>query len=800
MSDPFGTYVQPVTKEQMEMAGMPDFHLTSSEIVALDAVYGNKKLEDLRFLLGTKISTFAPSVTYEQLRAAGNTTKEVMNRATRNLKDPVNPNLGRRVPEARHYSTIGRKFVYAVWKTLPKAGPYPEFTQPGASFKFGDTAYVEQCSNVCSLGRYLAAMPSEKSMTPIGAIPVSPGEAAMAFESSGKALKSIWGTGKLRPRAWYEGESTEPPLEINMNATLGFPYLVSPAKDPGALQKCLERSRGYYNIYKAAGDAAVSSYDSEYEKRAAFQKGVVKKFRELEQSNPEDFTHLSKTKEDFNSRKKIMNGMLRPYTATAKIQTFMCARAMQPIAAVKRTYLDGSNSLQGITLQHGGAHKVIDEMDRRLKGMPFSKVAVEYFTMGDDNLLVGRIPGEKGRDAWGDPVFDFFVTEGDVTSYDIGQDASIFHEIHREGARQLALVDQVGGAVWYATVRERSLLIAETIAVRVKHCGPSGLPGQSELINDPGAQVLMQRYKTRLLTAGPEDLYNEEWVNAQWTAACKTMCLDGRLERFQIIRGASVLDALETHRFKFAGYMWFRHKTGRAAVHAALDRGLVQMKIGGLRERDQRQFAMKEASRIAATVLGWGVPPPELLHAHQVAVAHAEELLLKVMAFEVSKELPLPWLDGQESVVAPAIPKTLSGLLAAIQRPPEVLWLRAEGETDPLFFYVKEAAIAEKTARQVQMVRAVATRIRAMPARGVGPRSAGRTPPTAPPRAVQPEVEFAKMNRHQRNKLQPQDWEAFERVMESMGLDWGDAEDGEAGQFLPPAQGRANARRRRGKK
>lgn len=482
-----------------------------------------------------------------------------------------------------------------------------------------------------SLGRVARAYPRLDPPGPL--VPISASEARAALRGSGLWWRDDIPSAAYLPYPLAPKEGGEG-LVVNPHADNGSPVL-GKWNTPGAAQRVVELA-GWL----------VEQLNS----RAEFV-DKVRVVRELEATNPGLMVCMGKTKADYYKLDKISEARLRFYNVLPRQVVLVMQQATQVLEGNAQTCeTPGVRTAVGMTLTHGGAARLVAALERDLAHQGWAFVHV-----GDDSWVVLR-DGE-----------DIVMFALDCSNFDLTQRNEVTFEVHRALATQLSRIDLNAAAVWYAYARERLVLVHNSMVMRWRHAGVSGMPLQSK-VNDMLMDVLISRAVGRIHDR------SETGINAVLAQVGAELGFDVRVEQYTRVRAPNLVAALAVEAFLFIGYYFYAWE-GNVACFTDVPRTLAQMQTPTTTwEKGAERFVLLEAMRLGSIALNLGVPPPDLVGAFEAFRQGALSLLDR--ALQVTPDVTderLRWAVhiGPFGAEEPS----LRGLRMAVARDPGLLWL-----------------------------------------------------------------------------------------------------------------------------
>lgn len=536
-------------------------------------------------------------------------------------------------------------------------------------------------------------------------------------------LNPVWGSDP-------EPATGDDTIRLNAHADNGFPVGGNMTK-PECADKVLSLAA---DIRKATEQAYA----------AGGPEGVWELVRMLEQNKPHLVAVKGKAKADMYTIDKLARQQMRFYNVFGRQVVLNMQMSTQRLEFLKKHILYGGNSAIGLPLVRLGADKLVAEMDKRMALDGYA-----YVHLGDDSWVALRAP------AGGVILFSL-----DASNFDLTQHSRITEPVHLALRNELMLIDGPSASLWHALARRRLIVVSGGVTRVMKHAGPSGMPLQST-VND----VLMEILLARIVRAWPKaeepgtfDVLENDEVSTLIMSEGTKMGFDVRLEEM-VVGSGTIRQVLAEQPFLFIGYRFYTRADSKVAVFSDLPRCLTQMQYPGVMWMDKSDIAALEAVRLSSIVLSMGVPPDALRESFEYG--RREALLLLERAGEIPKSVAdrLEWFMREGAFAGTELEATLAGLMGALQRDPEVLWLqqeksRAEQRAENPYGWADLVEEEEKQVAEVTGLRLI------RPKRGPEPkatiitfpqyplahpatsRNDGRPPPTArwapdrPPREV----------------------------------------------------------------
>lgn len=497
-----------------------------------------------------------------------------------------------------------------------------------------------------TMGRIQAAYP-RKGFTP--SRPISQFEAGHALGACGLRLDRH-NVPQRYPMFASESGEDQQMVYANNKADNGLPVGMKWGDLP-AQQMVLRIAQGIY-----------IELESAY--RVDPVKGVWNWVRGAEAGSPHLVAFMGKAKEDSYKLSRVEARQLRFYNVVPRQILLIMQMATQPFEAQSRSLFKEGNSGQGISFMYGGAEDFVSELERRVEAHGYA-----YVHVGDDSLVVVQVKGA------------YVLFSLDASNFDLTQHGATTKAVHEVLRDELMLINPISAQLWYALARERLVVTFNAVTLKWKHGGASGLAMQSK-VND----MLMEVMLHRMMTSTPPAWTHRDSVEALASMVGKAMGFAVRLEDHYVVPAASLRQALSIQPYLFIGY-YIHVRDGMGMASFDVPRTLARIAYPNLGyEKDKRAFEVTEAIRLGSMTMNFGIPPAYLDAAFGAARQYAVELVARVLQKhgEVVDER-LAWAV-RDNPVASFTANSLSGLLAAMQRNPRDLWLKARtvGEPEPL--------------------------------------------------------------------------------------------------------------------
>lgn len=440
-------------------------------------------------------------------------------------------------------------------------------------------------------------------------------------------------------------DDPEKGIRVNLKATNGFP-VGGLGNDAEKMAECVRLAEWLDREMRAAPS-------------------VTGWYRRMIRDRPHLFLIQGKTKSDNYSVSKVVEGKLRFYNAYPRQCAMLMQRCTQVLERNSYSILDDpagvSCTFQGASLVRGGANKLVMELWDRLE-----KRGQAYVHCGDDSwVMVSR----RGKLA-------MFALDG--TSFDLTQHDTVTAPIHAALRRELELVDPVSAEFWHAMSRERLTVVAGTVVRLLRHGGPSGAPLQSK-VNGMLMDVLINRVLQRVGDELPSEGQLASWVAEEG----KAMGFKLKLEGLRVFDTDSPFVALALEPFLFVGY-YFHVRDNAVCVMCDVPRTLAQLPYPSEKwEKAPGAFEVKEAMRLGAIVMNFGVPVAELDDTFSEARLQAIRKIDTALArWGDSSDEKLVWAV-QQSPLSVAVEPSLTGLRSVLLAGGDALWRDPEDAPVP---------------------------------------------------------------------------------------------------------------------
>lgn len=483
------------------------------------------------------------------------------------------------------------------------------------------------------MGRLVHYLPKRGALPPRR--PVTRGEAQAALRRCGLSLASV----PQQARTPFPLVSADTQLRVNPHSDNGFPVL-GKWDDPGAAELCQKLATTLRTRFVAAGEDVA---------------GCV---RELMETQPELVALRGKAKADYYTLDKVAGGMMRYYNAFPRHIALNIQMATQPFERLSRHIAPNTeyHSGIGLTLVRGGAQSLVDALQWQLDERGFA-----YVHVGDDSWVVVLI----------NDVLIMFAL--DCSSFDLTQHGDVTQAVHDVLRDELSLIDGTSAQLWHCFMRERLVVLALSVAVRLRHAGPSGAPLQSK-VNDMLMDIMITRALAELKGA------TESEVGDVLKRVGDEMGFVVRIEQYQAAWGETeIRHMLQRQPFLFIGYNFWADDAGRVFCYCDVPRTFSQIVTPSVGwKRAKGEFELAEAMRLGSIAMNFGMPPPQLMLAFETFKSRAKDLVSRQLAVRGdSVDERLRWAV-QENPFAAAAEPNLSGLLRVLNRPAAALWASPE--------------------------------------------------------------------------------------------------------------------------
>jgi len=591
-------------------------------------------------------------------------------------------------------SKYGREAAQAAYVEMPWYHTTAAFSQPGVEKRVTGYFYASGGAEM-TLGRIKAAYPRTGAVV---AKPVTREEAREALIRSGLGKISTLPVHALRPYPILDSGG-EVCLSVNKHASNGFP-VGGNLMDPDAVSKVL---------------GLVASIEGELRGKSTDQ--VTAWYRRMQTEAPHLVACMGKAKSDHYSMAKIEGHKLRFYNVVGRQIALLIQQGTQVLEGYSNHMLEDKRvrTAQGVSLVRGGAEALVQQLDEQLAETGFA-----YSHVGDDSWVIVRS---------GEDVIMFSL---DCTNFDLTQHSDTMAEIHLAVRDVLSKVSPTSAGLWYGLMRERLVVTSSSLVRLWKHAGPSGSPMQSK-VNDMLMDVLLQRMEARR----DEVLwgYDEEMSSFVFREG-KKLGLEVRVENLRTVRAATLRDALHQFPFLYIGY-YFYGEMGKISVIADLPRSLSQMQYphsGWEKSKDVLQ--VKEAMRVGAILINWGVPPKVLEPAYNAVRAYGMVLLEDCITAGLTVKSDILLWAMDHGPGGATLEPTLRGMRDALSRDPRELWNTRDVPLQSQSRWVSVTWADEMDEEdQSEVVRLTGKDLLEVPAAGRLPKRAligARPPPTHP--------------------------------------------------------------------
>jgi hypothetical protein len=436
-------------------------------------------------------------------------------------------------------------------------------------------------------------------------------------------------------------------------------------------------------------------------RREALEAGadVAGYVRKLMVDNPELVALRGKAKADYYTLDKVAGGLMRFYNAFPRHVVLNMQMATQPFEKLARHIAPGSASHSGIgiTLVRGGAEDLVAALQAQLDEGEWA-----YVHVGDDSWVAAILEG----------VLVMFAL--DCTSFDLTQHGDVTQAVHDVLRDELALIDPTAADLWHTFARERLVVLVLSLAYKLRHAGPSGMPLQSK-VNDMLMDVMINRVREVLKG------HSEGAVAAAVEQVGREMGFQVRLEQYCAGWGVTeISEMLQRKPFLFIGYYFWANPAGRVMVHCDVPRTFSQIITPSMGwKRAKGEFELAEAMRLGSIAMNFGLAPPDLAGAFARFRKYASDFIERQLVVRGDVADPRLRWAVQENPFAAAVEPSLAGLLKVLQRPPELLWASLELPATVTFVPLNESW-AEQMEREEEL---------ALAELGIDPRRAVRPAP-----------------------------------------------------------------------
>lgn len=475
-------------------------------------------------------------------------------------------------------------------------------------------------------------------------------------------------------------------VKLNPVAGAGFPVMGKLAESDVLREVFRIANQLKYGLYQA--------YDSDG------REGVIEWKRGLETSNPQLVALRGKAKADMYTSQKVENKEFRFYNEGPKPIWLLMQTATQPFEErCSNAQQDPSvRTVIGSRFMGQGPEQLVANLQAQVEATGYG-----YLHCGDDSWAAVMLKGT---------IVLFSV---DCSSFDLTQHAAVTKQVHEVVHDELEKLGGAAAALWYAYMRERLVVTVTDIPALWKHGGPSGMPLQSK-VND----LLMEVYLARLrpeLKKLDEKLWEDPSYEGYTSQARpligaivekvgKGMGFSVRLEDLFASDDRTVKDSLRQVPFLFVGYYFHVEDKVDGDVRVMLDlkRQLTQLPFPPMKwVKKTADLQVREAMRMGALAISWGLPTQELRPAVEAFRTYAVEQLERALKSGDLEDDSLTWAVTQgEAVFGPDLVPNISGLLAAV-RNVEAIWT-AERElfSKTTMVRVSNPAYTAERARLVQ--------------------------------------------------------------------------------------------------
>lgn len=510
----------------------------------------------------------------------------------------------------RPRTAVARVLLQKVYDLVPA----PE--KPDVTEKMRTVALVDAGTEF-TVGRLKKYYPRRGSIVKE---PITRLEAARAWETElGRVLTDpmhfvYLEPAELQPKEFSSVDGSNA-VRVNLQAGNGFPVM-GKGDDP-------EAQALYLGLATTVRAELVDAYVGDPEH------GVRRWLRRAEQERPWLVSLQGKCKADYYTGQKVWDKELRFYNVLGRQMALNIQTMFQVVEELSQSVLDGGEtcSVSGASFTHGGADRMVREMNSRVKEDGSSHVR-----MGDDSWLVMLEDSDRGE--------ILHMCALDCSAFDLTQHAELTYHVHQRLREIASQIDPVAATLQYEYFRERQVVTVRRDVRKWKHGGASGLPGQSK-VNGAIMGVCIDRVLRMVdakLIKGKVAI-TEERLNSIIQLVGSRMGLSIRVEQYCSARvgdpgwgGFYMHEALRQHSFLFMGYRFATRANRRVEVWADMPRSLSRMRYPSLLYiADKRDMEALEAARLASVITSWGLPPAEWQDAFEAAVKSSRELIEAVL-------------------------------------------------------------------------------------------------------------------------------------------------------------------------
>lgn len=514
-----------------------------------------------------------------------------------------------------------------------------------------DSVYAVAGAEFC-IGRLMTSYPRRGTALDKSIVPITAEEAQLALDNTGCRVSTLPpGIVQAYPLEIQEGEISK--LKINPKSSNGSPTF-GKWEDTDARRQCMKTA------YELSTELVNATDEGGYPAVFAWKAG-------LEKTEPDLVAVMGKCKADHYKPEKLYKKEMRWFNVIPRWASLIMQTVTQPFEAAKRNILMGeSHNAQGITLAHGGANKLMHELDYQLGVNGYG-----YATCGDDTIMLIRLP--DGR---------ILILCTDFSAFDLSQRAVVIHESVKALHGEIASIGAAAAHLWRAYTTSRLTVVAGTNVRLLEDAMPSGLPGGSTL-NAQVCDVYCQRVirGVRALTGTDEEIRDEVWLVTE--AVAKSMSLKVKIEHLRVVDAVSSLSTGFTpdqDPISFIGYqLYFNGKRGKYYPYMVIPRAMSRIPFPHLWV-DKKVFDTTEAIRVAGTVMNLGVPPVHYMDAHLAMVNASVKLIDDVLNTVSHKAAPrddpeqMKWMLDTPVVGFTPLEPTLLGMRKALLQPLSLIW------------------------------------------------------------------------------------------------------------------------------
>lgn len=408
-------------------------------------------------------------------------------------------------------------------------------------------------------------------------VPPTPEEVALAIDQCGLRVDRV-AKGMRFPLA-METQDGDLGITVAMGANLGAPVFGKPKKTADALRNAIQIAYGLEDVFTEAyrGDRV---------------NGVATAYMALCESQPDYMCWTAKTKEDFYSIESVMKDKLRMYNIMpAGLKLYLSQVTQAAEMHAKNCLTDKKlRTAQRAGMAHGNAKRMVDAICAQLQRQMESYVKHAYLHCGDDAYVVTVVGN----------VYHLYNI--DMSSFDLTQRKVIKDPVLEGLSVQLAAVCPVRAQLWKACMAMKKIVISGAATYYAEDGGSSGGVFQSE-VNDVESDIFHQRLETEIRNLGEE--VTEERIAAAVVRAGDSMGFVVKLENYKELAAKSLLEAMSRAPTKFLSFYLVPHM---GTIKPAFDpeRLFARIVYGGMYTKDDKEFKVNEAVRLASVLLSAG--------------------------------------------------------------------------------------------------------------------------------------------------------------------------------------------------